>query len=130
MDYEYSNNFLMAVELCLNQNNQLEDQILLSLANLEKIHTGLEVDKDENSFKFSVTDTVDRDNNVIVDMVLKFLTDNRAAFIKSVEQGGEVVFAIYIWSLKASDTPQIDFNTEQMKLMGDIGVNLSFVVYT
>ena len=73
MDYEYSNNFLMAVELCLNQNNQLEDQILLSLANLEKIHTGLEVDKDENSFKFHVTDTVERDNNIVVDMVLKFL---------------------------------------------------------
>lgn len=63
----------MAVELCLNQNNQLEDQILLSLANLEKIHTGLEVDKDENSFKFHVTDTVERDNNIVVDMVLKFL---------------------------------------------------------
>lgn len=54
----------------------------------------------------------------------------KTAFADAVNQAGEVDLAIYLWSSSASDTPQIDFNLDRVQVLGEIGANLSFTVYT
>ncbi|MDQ8936415.1 hypothetical protein [Acinetobacter rudis] len=134
MSFERSNDYLMEIEFCLNQSNELNSQMLLFLNVIEKkyLNSGrcLDITSDVKSFRVSCKGIVDSDNNTIINTFFAAIKDFKTAFVDSVNKGGNVDFSIYLWLLKASDTPQIDFNLERVQLLGEIGANLSFVVYT
>ena len=134
MSIEHPNNYLMEIELCLNQQDELKNPMILFLNNIEKhyghVDYSLDISININSFRVSCKGVVDSDNNIIMNIIFTALKEFKTAFVNAINQGGEVDFSIYIWSSKASDTPQIDFNLERVQLLGDIGANLSFIVYT
>lgn len=134
MNIEYSNNYLMELELCLNQSDDLNGSMLVFLNVIKKYYMGfgycLDIVNNNGSFRISCRGVVESDNNIILNIIFTTLEEFKMAFIDSVNKGGEVDFSIYLWSSKASDTPQIDFNLDRVKLLGEIGANLSFVVYT
>lgn len=128
------NNYLMEVELCLNQSDELNSQFLLFLDAIEKYYFNLDVCLDitrgMNSFKVSCKGVVDSDENIILNIIFMAIKEFKTAFVDAVNQAGEVDLSIYLWSSSASDTPQIDFNLDRVQLLGEVGANLSFTVYT
>lgn len=134
MSFEQSNDYLMEVEFCLNQSDELNSQILLFLSSIQENYLNLDgrldITSDMKSFRVSFKGIVDGDNNIIMNILFTAIKDFKTVFVDSIKQGGEVDFSIYLWSSKASDTPQIDFDLERVQLLGEIGANLSFIVYT
>lgn len=134
VSFEQSNDYLMEVELCLNQSNELNRKFLLFLDATEKHYSNLnirlDITRDINSFKVSCKGVVDSVDNTILNITFMVIKEFKAAFVDAINQAGQVDFSIYLWSKKAFNTPQIDFNLERVQLLGEIGANLSITVYT
>lgn len=134
MLFEQSNGYLMEVEFCLNQSEELNSEILLFLSIIQEKYLNLDgcldITSDMKSFRVSFKGIVEGDNNIIMNILFTVIKDFKTAFVDSIKQGREVDFSIYLWSSKASDTPQIDFDLERVQLLGEIGANLTFIVYT
>ena len=135
MSLEHVNEYLVEVELCFNQLDKLRNPILMFLKyiehSFESIHKNLiQICEGESSFRVSAKGIVESETNSILKCFIDSLVENKSVFLDLSEGLFTLDLSIYIWSLKASDTPQIDIGNEILKLFGDIGINLSLVVYT
>lgn len=129
------NEYLVDVILCFEQSETLKKPFLMFPRYIEKKINStpnilIDICESESSFSISARGVVDSENNIILKSFIESLNENRSIFIDLSEGSLTFDLSVYIWSLKASDTPQLDFNNEILKLFSDIGINLSLVIYT
>ena len=119
----------MAIELCYNQINTLHNNLTIRCKDFrDNCKNKIILDFDATSFKLSTKARVEYDNNYILKHFILFLKENKIYLTKQLDSSLEM--SIYIWSHNASDTPQIDFDSSTLALLGEIKLNLSIVIYT
>jgi len=129
------NSFLMEIELSFNQSEKLSilwstflDNVRESFKNID--HNSIDISMNDTSFKLVVNGQVESENNAILNQTFKCLEKNKDFFSTSIENERDLDLSIYIWSSKASDTPQINLCNNILKLLGTIDINLSVIIYT
>jgi hypothetical protein len=129
MKEQYINNFKQEIEFSLIHSQEINKLLLERLINLnDSLGDISKFDYDNYSFKLTLNTIVNVDNNFILVDFIDFIKFNSELLIKDKDKS--IYLSIYIWSKESTDTPQIDFADDVLYLLGRIGVQLSFVVYT
>lgn len=129
---QYLNNYLQEIELCIQLSRELNKEILENLKTLESNCEGeIDIDIDINSLRLAIKKVVDVENNIVLHEIINFIKINKTFLTRmKTDNDRELNLSIYIWCTEASDTPQIDLNNETLMLLGNVGVDLSLVIYT
>lgn len=131
MTEQYINNFKQEIEFSLIQSRDLEKTLLEHLMQFNDDLYDISIfDYDDRSFKLTLNTVVEVGNNFVIQKLLEFIENNQKFLGEDKEIDQSLYLSIYIWIKESTDTPQIDLDDKVLSLMGDIGVHLSFIVYT